>query len=212
MRFQLRAVSAASFKHRRVQAGLADRKLGRVHAHGQSAGAGVEVVAGQRVLAAWIEPARGIQRQRMRGNHRALFQDGKDVGREDRSGAAAWDGECGSCNRTVKLTEHPVGVNADGHRRKSGAIRAIQLLHLLPSGRTADFACPPSIRNDFLPTCAHCVLSAPRVRAWYARRSAKRTWKRAAGWLRSLPQPASSPRSTAWAMCWAARRIRAGRC
>ncbi len=52
---QSRAVSAASFEHRLVQAALADGELGGVHAHRQAARAGVQVVARERALAPWIE-------------------------------------------------------------------------------------------------------------------------------------------------------------
>ena len=54
-----RAVSTASSQHRLVQADLADRELRRVHADREPAGAGVEVVAGQRALAPLVEPALG---------------------------------------------------------------------------------------------------------------------------------------------------------
>ena len=67
-------------QHLLEQAGLADRELGRVDADGEAAGTGVEVVARQGALAAPVEPARRIERERM-GRDRepveqALAQDG----------------------------------------------------------------------------------------------------------------------------------------
>jgi hypothetical protein len=62
------------FQHRAVEAGFADRELRGVHAHRQAAGAGGEVVACQRTLAPRIEPARRVQRQRVRRNHGAAPQ------------------------------------------------------------------------------------------------------------------------------------------
>ena len=61
-------------QHRLVEAGLADRELGGVHADRQAAGAGVEVVAGQGALAPRIEGAVGIERERMRRDGEAFAQ------------------------------------------------------------------------------------------------------------------------------------------
>ena len=64
-------------QHRPVEPDVADRELGGVDADREPAGAGVEVVAGERALAASVEPAIGIERQRMRRDHRALAQRGE---------------------------------------------------------------------------------------------------------------------------------------
>ena len=60
------------FQHRPVQADVADRELRGVHADREPAGAGVDVVARQRALMAGIELALGVERQRMRGEYRAV--------------------------------------------------------------------------------------------------------------------------------------------
>ena len=61
-------------QHRPVEPGVADRELGGVDADREPAGAGVEVVAGQRALAAGVELALGIERERMRRDHDAPAQ------------------------------------------------------------------------------------------------------------------------------------------
>ena len=63
-------------QHRPIEPGFADRELGGVHAHREPARAGVEIVAGQRALAAEVELARRIERERMRRDHHALAQRG----------------------------------------------------------------------------------------------------------------------------------------
>ena len=50
---------------------VADFELRRVHADGDAAGAGVEVVSGQGALVALVELSVDVQRQRMRRDHRA---------------------------------------------------------------------------------------------------------------------------------------------
>ena len=60
-------------EHRAVEPDVADRELRRVDADRQPAGAGVEVVARQRALAALVEAALGVERER--------------VGRDDGAGA-----------------------------------------------------------------------------------------------------------------------------
>ena len=57
-------------QHRLEQADarIANRELGRVHAHRQAAGASRRIVAGQRALAPFIQASAGVERQRMRGN------------------------------------------------------------------------------------------------------------------------------------------------
>ena len=66
-------------QNRLVEPALADRELRCVHAYGEAARAGVEVVARERPLAARIEPALGVERERMRGNHRAAAQERERV-------------------------------------------------------------------------------------------------------------------------------------
>ena len=70
------------FQHRCVQAAFADGELRGMHAHGQAAGPGVQVVAGQGALAARIELAFFIQRQQVGWHHRAAAQHGQHVGRD----------------------------------------------------------------------------------------------------------------------------------
>ena len=60
------------FQHRPVQADVADRKLRGVDADRETAGAGVDVIARQRALMDGIKRASGVERQRMRGEHRAI--------------------------------------------------------------------------------------------------------------------------------------------
>ena len=73
-----RAHSAAlphrELQHRPVEPGVADRELGGMHADREPAGAGVEIVARERALAAGVELAAGIERERMRRDHGALAQ------------------------------------------------------------------------------------------------------------------------------------------
>ena len=59
-------------QHRAVQADIADGKLRGVHADSQSAGAGIEIIARQRALMPDVERAVGIERERMRGEYRAV--------------------------------------------------------------------------------------------------------------------------------------------
>ena len=62
-----------------VEPDVADRELRRVDADREAARAGVEVVAGQRPLAALVEAAVGVQRERMRGDDGAGAEHGEDV-------------------------------------------------------------------------------------------------------------------------------------
>ena len=62
-----------------VQADVTDRELGRVHADGQAAGSRIDIVAPERPLTPDIEPAIGIERERMGGNHRSPAQHRQDV-------------------------------------------------------------------------------------------------------------------------------------
>ena len=69
------AVLDGGLEHGLVQAGFADRELGGVHAHRQPAGPGIDVVAGERALAAPVEAPRCVQSEGMRGYHRAFAED-----------------------------------------------------------------------------------------------------------------------------------------
>ena len=60
------------FQHRAVQADVADRELGGVNADGQSAGAGIEIIARQRPLMPDVERTVGVECERMRREHRAV--------------------------------------------------------------------------------------------------------------------------------------------
>jgi hypothetical protein len=68
-------------QHRLEQAGLADGELGGVDADREPARAGVEVVARERALAAGVELAIGVERERMRRDHHALAQRGEHLRR-----------------------------------------------------------------------------------------------------------------------------------
>ena len=68
-------------EHRLVEPDLADRELRGVHADREAAGAGVEIVAGERALAARVELAVGVERERMRRDHGAAAQRRQDLGR-----------------------------------------------------------------------------------------------------------------------------------
>ena len=59
-------------EHRLVEADVADRELGGVHAHGQPAGARVEVVAAQCALVRGVELALSVERERV-GRYCAAF-------------------------------------------------------------------------------------------------------------------------------------------
>ena len=67
-------------EHRLVQAALANRELGGMHAHRQAAGTGIQVVAGQRTLVPHIELALRVERQRVGRDDRAAFQLRQHVG------------------------------------------------------------------------------------------------------------------------------------
>ena len=67
-------------QHRPVQADVADRELRGVDADREPAGAGVDVIARQRALMDGIEAAIGVERQRMRGDHRALGDQAPHLG------------------------------------------------------------------------------------------------------------------------------------
>ncbi len=60
------------FQHRTVQPDIADRKLRGVDADREAAGAGVDVITGQRTLTRRVEGAIGIKCQRMRRDHGAV--------------------------------------------------------------------------------------------------------------------------------------------
>jgi hypothetical protein len=66
-------------QHPLEQPGLANGELGGVDADREPAGTGVEIVTGKRALAAGIELAVGVERERMRRNHHALAQRGEHL-------------------------------------------------------------------------------------------------------------------------------------
>ena len=77
-----RPISGAAhgeFQHRCKQPGLTDGELGGMDADGQPARAGIEVVAGEGALTARVELAIGIERERMRRDHRAPAQRGEHL-------------------------------------------------------------------------------------------------------------------------------------
>jgi hypothetical protein len=55
--------------------GITNGKLRRVNANGETAGSGCKIVTKERALAAFIETALSIQRQRRSWNHHPLLQD-----------------------------------------------------------------------------------------------------------------------------------------
>ena len=61
-------------EHGPVEPDVANGELGGVDADREPADAGVEIVAGESALAAGVELAVGIERERMRGDHHALAQ------------------------------------------------------------------------------------------------------------------------------------------
>ena len=67
-------------QHRPVQADVADRELRGVDADREPAGAGVDVIARQRALMHGVERAVGVERQRMRGEHRAVGDQAPHLG------------------------------------------------------------------------------------------------------------------------------------
>ena len=76
------AVSAGKLQHRPVEPRLADLELRGVHADGQPAGAGIDVVAGQGALRPAVELPLLVERQGVGRQHGAAAQDGEDIGRQ----------------------------------------------------------------------------------------------------------------------------------
>jgi hypothetical protein len=74
-------VRMASSSTRLEQAGLADGELRGVDADREPARACIEIVARERALAAAIEFAITVERERMRRDHHALAQRGEHVRR-----------------------------------------------------------------------------------------------------------------------------------
>src|SRR5712664_2946320 len=60
------------FQHRPVQPDVADGELRGVNADREAPGAGVDIIACQRALMDSVERAAGVERQRVRRNHRAI--------------------------------------------------------------------------------------------------------------------------------------------
>ena len=67
-------------EHRPIEPDVADRELGGMDADREPAGAGIEIVAGERALAARVELAVGVERERMGGDHDALAQRASTCG------------------------------------------------------------------------------------------------------------------------------------
>ena len=80
--FDLAQGSAGQLEHGPQQAGLADRELRGVYAHGQASGAGCRVVAGQCALGTFVELALGGERQGMGGDGLALPQQDRGLAGE----------------------------------------------------------------------------------------------------------------------------------
>ena len=76
-------------EHRPVEPDLADGELRRVHADRQAARAGVDVVAADGALRLLVEFPVGIERQRMRRDHRALAQTATGPAPAGRANASA---------------------------------------------------------------------------------------------------------------------------
>ena len=115
-------------EHRLVEAGLADRELGRVHADREAAGAGVEIVAGERALAPLVEPAAGIEGQRMGRDHDAAGERRSNRLRNLAPGEA--HGTAGAEN-TPSRTSYRVGLARLGMSRATqSAVHSI----ISPSG------------------------------------------------------------------------------
>ena len=68
------------FQHRLVKPDVADRELRGVDTDRKATGAGIDVVARQRALMPDVELAVGVERQRMRGDHRAVGDQLSHVG------------------------------------------------------------------------------------------------------------------------------------
>jgi hypothetical protein len=58
---------------------IANRKLCGVHGDGDTASAGGAVIAGQGCLTAFVEAARGIERQRVRGNDESIKEPAPEI-------------------------------------------------------------------------------------------------------------------------------------
>ena len=67
-------------EHRAVEPDVADRELRGVDADGETAGAGVEVVARECSLAALVEAAIGVERERVGGDHGSGAEDRERLG------------------------------------------------------------------------------------------------------------------------------------
>ena len=68
------SLASASTGIEEADARIADRELRGVHADGDAAGAGGDVIARQRALPPLVESALGIERERMRGNRQPAPQ------------------------------------------------------------------------------------------------------------------------------------------
>jgi hypothetical protein len=64
-------------QHRLVEAVIADGELGGVDPDRQAAGPGIEIIAGECLLAALVEPPVVVEGEGMGGDHRAVAQPGQ---------------------------------------------------------------------------------------------------------------------------------------
>ena len=101
-------------QHRLVEPGLADRELRGVDAHGEPAGAGVDVVAAERALPLRIQPAPGIERERVRRDHDATRERRPHRRRHVAPGEAH---EAAGAANTPSLTSYWVGLARLGMSR-----------------------------------------------------------------------------------------------
>ena len=81
----IRGCARRGFQHGLVEADVADGELRGVDADREPAAAGIEVIAAEGALPARIEPASGVQCQRVRRNDAALAQQVQDGGRQLRT-------------------------------------------------------------------------------------------------------------------------------
>ena len=101
-------------QHRLVEPRLTDGELRGVDADREPAGAGVDVVAGERPLPLRVQPALGVERERMRRDHHALGER-----RPHRRGhvAPGEAHEAAGAENTPSLTSYWVGLARLGMSR-----------------------------------------------------------------------------------------------
>ena len=101
-------------QHRLVESRLPDRELRGVDADGEPAGAGVDVVAGERPLPLRIQSALGVERERMRRDHHALGERRPHRRRHVAPGEAH---DAAGAENTPSLTSYCVGLARLGMSR-----------------------------------------------------------------------------------------------